>query len=573
MIGDIILLALAFIEANRKSIITTCLICFLVHKLVIYPFYLSPLRNIPGPYVHRITRIVALNNQRKARWISTVHELHKKYGSVIILSPTEISVNGDSKYISDIYVKNFPKTSFYAQFKNHGEDNMFATMDNDLHLSYKKMIMGLYSKSAIFNPNNTTRSVLIEKITHLVSRVYKSSVYGNEPDLINARSEKNPHGKGHNSSKPWFNLSGKSENLGIDVYSLFGSLALDAVSAFEVGNENGTDLLLHPEKSHILVSHRLVAGMGFWTTLMPRLWNWAATPAILKASAELEKWQLGIYRNAENNIPQSRPGENLTTLESFKKQGFRGAHAYSFLSDNIFAGHETTAIQLTYLFYELSRPINIHLRDMLHNELVENFGAPQSSDDILDNFEIIDKLPVLEALMQENSRVHSSIPGAEPRVANCNYPIKLDNGNEIVLPKGTAISCQPYSMHRVESVFAHPDEFIPQRWLRQDNESDLDYNKRMKLQQKYMMPFGKGIRMCLGMNLALIEMKLAIANLYWHFYTEICPDWCEIVEKGGPIAINNKAGNNNTDMEKMVMYDTYTIRPYNDECWLEFYKY
>lgn len=573
MLSDFALEGVALIEANRSKLIIACLLCALLHKLVIYPFFLSPLRNIPGPYAHRVTRLIALNNQRKARWTSTVHQLHKKYGSVVILSPTEISVNGDSKYISDIYVKNFPKTSFYAQFKNHGEDNMFATMDNDLHLSYKKMVMGLYSKSAIFNPNNTSRSILVEKIGHLVSRVYKSSVTGQKPDLINARSENNPHGKGHNSAEPWFNLCGKTKNLGIDVYSLFGSLALDAVSAFEVGNGNGTDLLLHPEKTPILVSHRLVASMGFWTTLMPRFWNWAATPAILKASAELEKWQLGIYENAEDNVPISRPGENLTTLESFKKQGFRGTHAYSFLSDNIFAGHETTAIQLTYLFYELSRPTNMQLRDMLHNELVEHFGTPKSPNDVLDNFEIIDKLPILDAVLQENSRVHTSIPGAEPRVTNCNYPIKLDDGQEIVLPQGTAISCQPYSMHRVETVFSNPDEFLPQRWLRQATETETDYGKRMKLQQKYMMPFGKGIRMCLGMNLALIEMKLAIANLYWHFYTKICPDWCDVVEKGGVIQMGNQAGENKTDMEKMVMYDTYTTRPYNDECWLEFYEY
>lgn len=94
------------------------------------------------------------------------------------------------------------------------------------------------------------------------------------------------------------------------------------------------------------------------------------------------------------------------------------------------------------------------------------------------------------------------------------------------------------------------------------------------------MPFGKGIRMCLGMNLALIEMKLVIANLYWHFNSRIDPNWCEVVtaisEEPGldpaPLSLGSRnVGDNRTDEEKMTMYDSYTLRPVNEECWLEWY--
>lgn len=572
MIFELLVLIHSFVEAQRPLIVFTCIAFFLVYHLAVYPLCLSPLRQVPGPYLHRISRFPSLNKQRTARWITTVHKLHQKYGPVVILAPNEISVNGDSKYINDIYVKNFPKSSYYANFSHHGAANMFGTLDNNLHLAYKRTIMGLYSKTAIFNPVNSTRLVIVEKIRNLVNQVRKSSVTGEEPDYINARSEWNIHGKGHNS-RPWFNIDGKTKNLGIEVYSLFGSLALDVISAFEVGNENGTDLLLYPEKRHILVLHRMVSAMGFWTTSLPRFYKWAAGSAVLQAANTIEKWQLAIYGKAESNVPERKSGENLTTLETFKKRGYFGRRAYSFLSDNIFAGHETTAIQLTYLFYELSRPINSYIRETLHNELINYFGSPRSRDDILDQLEVIDKLPYLEAILQENSRVHASVPGGQPRLTNCNYPVTLGDGQEIVIPEGTTISCQPYSMHRVAKIFPNPEQFNPQRWLQQEHETDAEFKKRINLQQKYMMPFSRGIRMCLGMHLAVVEMKLAVANLYWHYYSKVSSDWCDVVDKGRPIQMDHKLGNNTTDEEKMIMYEAYTTRPFNDECWLEFYEY
>lgn len=574
MLADVVVSAF-YMAKNHQSVLLLVVTALLIaYKLAIYPFFISPLRNIPGPYLHRISHIPSYEAQRRHCWIEIVHQLHAKYGEVVVLSPTAVSCNGDPKYINDIYVKNMPKHRFYENFRNHGfKDNIFASLENDRHLKYKRLVQSLYSKLSVFNPKNSTRQNVIEKVGDLVALVYKSSVTGEDPDFRNARLALNEHGKGHKlGNGDWFNKSDKKSQLGIDVYSLFGALAMDVVSAFELGIENGTHLLLSPSKRDILVPHRMQAGMVFWTTLMPRLWDWAAGPAIREASRLIEEWQLTLYAQAEENPPKPRPGENLSTLETFKKNGFQGKRAYSFLSDNIFAGHETTAIQLTYMCYELSRPANKSRQALLRKELHDAFGTPKLASDMIDDLEAVDKLPYLEALMQENARVHTSIPGSEPRVTPKPYEVKVGD-KTVELPTGIQVSCQPYSMHRVESVFEDADYWIPERWLQKDSESDSDYKARMTNMQRYMMPFGKGIRMCLGMNLALIEMKLALANLYWRFTSDICRDWCDVVESDGKIANQIQLGSHymtsNTDESMMTMVDAYTTRPFFDECWLE----
>lgn len=512
--------------------------------LVIRPFFVSPLRNIPGPYWNRVSTFSSLNAQRTHKWIETVYNLHLKYGNVVVLSPYEISVNGSPKYIKDIYVNNFCKGNFYNNFRNHGHDNPFSELKNNTHLKYKKVLMNVYNKTSILSSQNLTRSHLVEAVSKVIQRVRK------EQEL--------------------------SENGAIDVYSLFSCLAMDVILAFELGKESGTNLLENSKSEEVVLWYRKKDSMGFWTTLMPRFWNLVATNDIKKAVNNIEEWHMNLYSNAEKTINNEKYLQ-CPSLKVLKLHGFHGKNAYSFITDNIFAGHRTTAIQLTYLCYELSRPANVKWQNALKLELVESFGKPSNTESVLNDFEIVDKLPVLNALLQENLRVHSSIPGAQPRVVDRKYTIEVQKGNkshEVLIPKGTTISCLPYAMHRQEEVFESPHSFNPERWLKYKDENDTDFKERISRQQRYMMPFGKGIRLCLGMNLAILEIKFTLANLYWHAQSQISETWCKIENKtpnGCPIKLGKRHQHmNETDEEKMVMMDSYTTRPLNDECWLKF---
>ncbi|KAI3403503.2 hypothetical protein KGF56_003660 [Candida oxycetoniae] len=515
-------------EIDIYQILALGFISILIYYFLIYPIT-SPLWKVPGPYLYRISYIPSLNHQRKHRWIERVYNLHQQYGPLVILSPNELSVNGSQQFIIDIYLKNFPKSKFYQNFTNHGsKDNLFATLTNEKHLHYKKMITRLYSKSAIMSRENNTREILVDTTRKLVNVVHQSSVSGELPDIYSVKPEFNPRAKSH--KQDWFNKSKKNQsgkNLGIEVYTLFGAFAMDVISRFELGINNGSDLLSNPVEREIIMKHRQVSSMGFWTSFMPQFWVLAATKLIKMAADDITKFQLSLYAIAEKNPYPTTKGKNRTTLETLKSNGLEKDYAYSFLTDNLFA-------------------------------------------DVIDDLEKIDQLQFLNSLLLENSRVHASIPGAEPRIVDKeDYCV-----NGIHIPLGTTISCLPFALHREPTVFPNAMAFVPQRWLPYPHESETTYKMRLKQQNKFMMPFGKGIRMCLGMNLAQLEIKLVIANLYWHYSSQLDPDWCHVTQDNTPIKLGSKwQGSNRTDQEMMCMNDAYTTNPVNDECWLRWFEH
>lgn len=563
MLRDTLLLTHVFVHTHPFWSLLAFLAVLGIYYLIYLPIT-SPFWKLPGQYIYRVSYIPALNHQRKGTWIQTVYALHQRYGPVVVLSPKEISVYG-VQYVNDIYVKNFPKSSFYANFTNHGHDNIFASLSNDQHLKYKKIIMRLYNKGNIMSPENDTRNVMVECTKKLLDYIYKSSVTGESPDQASVSPKLNPHAKGHNVQ--WFNKSQRKRNLGVEVFSLFGAYAMDVVSKFELGKSNGLNILDDPSDREIILKHRQVSSMLFWTTLMPTLWDLAATKTVLRCVEEISQFRMSLYDFAEKHLCMN--GKNLTTLEALKESGLKGSRAYSFLSDNLFAGHETTAVQLCYLVYELSRPGHKSFVKRLHEELFKHFGKPKHHDDVIDDLEQIDNLPFLNALLMENSRLHSSIPGAEPRVVDKEYSVE-----NVPIPEGTVISCLPYALHRDPTVFPMHDFFIPDRWLKYSEDTEEVYQQRLKTQNKYMMHFGKGIRMCLGMHLAWIEMKLVVANLYWHFFSALDDDWCDTKNDLQPIKLGQRNARSYTnDQEMMCMSDAYTTTgPVNEECWIKWFE-
>jgi len=72
-------------------------------------------------------------------------------------------------------------------------------------------------------------------------------------------------------------------------------------------------------------------------------------------------------------------------------------------------------------------------------------------------------------------------------------------------------------MHHTESIFPDSYTYKPERWL--GNPKGPDGVKHLS---RYMVACSPGTRMCLGMQMAYLEMFATIATLFRRFDMELC---------------------------------------------------
>ncbi|PLB50874.1 cytochrome P450 [Aspergillus steynii IBT 23096] len=82
------------------------------------------------------------------------------------------------------------------------------------------------------------------------------------------------------------------------------------------------------------------------------------------------------------------------------------------------------------------------------------------------------------------------------------------------IPGGTKLCAPRYTIGRLESAYAQPDEFIPERWYSQP---ELIRDRRA------FAPFGVGNTSCVGKNLALTQIRLVTAALVSRYHIEFAP--------------------------------------------------
>ena len=167
------------------------------------------------------------------------------------------------------------------------------------------------------------------------------------------------------------------------------------------------------------------------------------------------------------------------------------------------AGTETTASALAVITYHLlTKP---HLLAKLTSEL-EQFGITKSPRE-LPTFPDLERLPYLGAVIQEGLRLSYGVASRTARIATEEDLIYRGEWNkkpvEHVIPRGYAVGMSAYIVHHDEAVFPSSDEFIPERWLDEQNQ-------RRKEVEKGQMAFSKGSRKCLAMKYVVLYVDTSM---------------------------------------------------------------
>lgn len=159
-----------------------------------------------------------------------------------------------------------------------------------------------------------------------------------------------------------------------------------------------------------------------------------------------------------------------------------------------FAGHETTARTLTFMWYALSQ--NRDVEQCLHQELDQVLGdrPPQIAD--------LKKLPYTLQVIKETLRLY---PPAPVYVRDAVADDVIDGMH---VPAGSQMMMVPYLTHRHPAFWPDPLRFDPDRWLPEEEA------KRHPLAYH---PFAAGQRICIGNNFSLFESHLLTALLARRF--------------------------------------------------------
>ncbi|KAG5752040.1 hypothetical protein H9Q70_005327 [Fusarium xylarioides] len=177
----------------------------------------------------------------------------------------------------------------------------------------------------------------------------------------------------------------------------------------------------------------------------------------------------------------------------------------NFLLANILAGADTTAIALRAIFDFLLQ--NPHAMIKLKNEIV----AESFDDGVIVPYSIARSLPYLDAVIRESLRMHPSVAIPLERYVP-DTGLTLPDGSFV--PSGVAVGLNPYIIGRNEEVWGEDaDEFRPERWLKMEDESEEEYQRRLRKMNAADLTFGGGSRICIGRHIALIQIYKAVATL------------------------------------------------------------
>ncbi|MDZ8078159.1 MAG: cytochrome P450 [Nostoc sp. DedQUE01] len=236
----------------------------------------------------------------------------------------------------------------------------------------------------------------------------------------------------------------------------------------------------------------ITSSLFFFSFLQKDLGAWSPWGKFLRDRQQVDK---SIYaemaeRRQELNPERTDILSMLMLAQDDTGQSMTDGELRDQLMTLMLAGYETTASAIAWALYW------IHQKPLVRKKLLEELDTLGDSPDPMS----INRLPYLTAVCNETLRIHPVVMFSFPRVVQ--EPIELLGHR---LEPGTVTLPSIYLTHQREDLYPQPQEFQPQRFLER------------QFSPYEFLPFGGGVRRCIGEALAMFQMKLVLATVLSHY--------------------------------------------------------
>ncbi|GAA5991507.1 hypothetical protein JCM10908_005736 [Rhodotorula pacifica] len=465
----------------RLTLLALTLILASLSTYIAYSYFFHPLAGLSGP-LRAKTGLGGWMTIRAAKrdfgW--ELANLHERFGPIVRTGRNSVSVV-DPAAVNDLYrfggaVRD--KAPFYQFFKVTAP-SLLATLPHDAHNLARRGVSPAFSMNLLLDLEEFVDAAYDEFCAYLDGQIAKS-------------------------------VKGKAT---VDMGNMLQFLAMDVVGELAFGQSFGLCKAGHDTEDYLpmldaYTASSCLSGTQPWAR--PILHRYLTRKLGSSGNAALgQKASLAVSRRLAE-IEKASGDESLLRKDVLSKlisaknpdgSPFSVAQVKVQANSILGAGSDTTSITFRALLAYIIK--NKRIYDTVMQELEEAVESGAVSFPI--TYAAACKLEYFQSCLKETLRLHPAVPWVLPRV--------IPQGGAVVAGRhfasGVEIGMSPYVFQRRKEAYGEDAEvFRPERWI----EATAEERKTM---ERDLIAFGQGNRICVGKNIALMELsKLAPSVLY-----------------------------------------------------------
>ncbi|KAI1418230.1 putative cytochrome P450 [Hypoxylon sp. FL1857] len=479
-------------SATKYGVLAVGLILAYQVTQIIYNLYFHPLRNFPGPLLHRASSLPWAIRHATGSQAFHTQRLHDKYGPIVRIGPNHLSFT-DVRAWKDIYGHRVGSESSMTEMSKAATFNRtirdiptsIINADREEHSRFRRALSHGFSDSAM----REQESMIAKYIDLLLKRLH----------------EECGDGKNKLNIEAWYNWT---------TFDIVGDLVFgQSFRCLEnINYHPWIEFIFRSVRYGAVMVAMSYAGLGELVQIIVKA-SKNAVNRVRKYTDDMVRTRLAMDKGRDDLF------EGLVKRREDWGLSFEKLSANAFIL--VLAGSETTATTLSGATYLLLAHPNV--LEKLKQEVRSSF---KSVDEI--NINSVNKLSYMLAILNESLRLY-------PPVTSSLVRIVPPGGEQIAgqfVAGGTFVEVQHWSMNHSKENWNEPWAFKPERFLVTSEEAAKQGNRLDSLQ-----PFNVGPRNCIGRNLAYAEMRLILARIIYDFDLKLAEESDKWIERQRSFAL------------------------------------